>query len=153
MKSEDKLLQKEKTIIGISTRTRPETAGQDIAALWGRFVQGAVSMHIRALDSVIYSVYCEYETDSQGAYTTVLGCEVPPDAPLPPGMKRVVLPAGPYTCFAVQGDPRRAVWDAWTHINSVWSKTRTRRYETDFECYTGVSPTQVEAEIYVQLQK
>lgn len=151
MTSENVLLPQDKTIVGISVRTRPETAGQDIAVLWGRFMQEDIVNQLGAVNPTVYSVYCDYETDHQGAYTTVLGCEVPPTAPILSGMRRVVIPVGSYARFSVQGDPGKVVWEAWVSINGTWTTSHLRSYTADFERYTLLSPSQVEAEIYVGL--
>lgn len=149
MTSNDVTLPADKTIVGLAVRTRPEQAGQDISALWQRFMHEGVAGKMSPISSFVYCIYCDYETDHHGVYTTVLGCEVAPDAEVPAGMRRVRIPTGAYTRFPVKGEPGKAVWQAWAHINGVWTSSHARRYLVDFECYTSLSPTHLEGDIWV----
>lgn len=121
-------------ILGRAIRTSPATAMTDIPALWQQ-VLGAGA-------PPTYAVYCDYDADSTGAYTMVLGSEVPMDAPVPTGMRRVRIPAGTYATFKAEGDPAQVVWKTWHHINTEWAERDRRRYIADFEKY--ISPTSVE---------
>lgn len=142
-------LKSKKTILGLSIRTNPENAGRDISALWQRFMQENMPTKMGHPDAPIFSVYCDYESDHTGAYTTVLGYEVSPTTLTPQGMHRVELPAGPYACFSVKGQPGKVVYDAWTSIWANNELTQRRSYVADFECYKRVSSDEVEAEIWV----
>jgi len=126
-------------IIGLSIRTSPATAMQDIPALWKRFLDDGAGA------GPIYAVYCDYESDSTGAYTMVLGGEASASAPVPAGRRRVRIPGGTYTLFHADGDPAEVVWKTWLHINTEWTGRDRRRYIADFEKY--VSPTSVEIAI------
>lgn len=123
-------------IVGVSIRTSPETAMHDIPALWKRFLGDG------GTPGPVYAVYCDYDSDSSGAYTLVLGGQASMSSPVPPGRRRVRIPSGTYTTFHADGDPADVVWKTWHHINTEWTARDRRRYIADFETY--VSPTSVE---------
>jgi predicted transcriptional regulator YdeE len=147
------------TIIGLSVRTRPEAAATDIPALWQRFLAEGVPGKLPACDAYLYALYCDYERDFRAGYTMVLGVAVDAQAPVPEGMRRVRVPAGPYARFAVKGDPAAVVWGAWQHINGegdgAWRRQGERRYLADFERYVAAtldaSPANAEVELCVGL--
>jgi predicted transcriptional regulator YdeE len=139
------------TILGLAVRTRPETAMADIPALWQRLFAEGVPGALPASDAHLYAVYCDYERDFRDAYTLVLGVAVDAHTPVPPGMRRVRVPAGRYARFAVRGDPAEVVWGAWQHVNGAWPRKEERRYVADFERYTGASPGHAAVEVCVGL--
>ena len=152
MNIEHTRLEHGKRIVGIFVRTRPDTATKDISALWGRWMQEGLASQLKAVDSSLYSVYFDYETDHTGAYTTLLGVEVPSDLAVPDGMSAVWLQTGIYGRFFVSGgDPGQAIWLSWSQINDKFSRENPRRYLTDFECYQSISQTHIQAEIWVGL--
>jgi predicted transcriptional regulator YdeE len=114
-------------IVGPQIRTDPARAAGDIPALWQRFLRDAPH------GGPIYAVYTDYESDHRGAYTMVLGRE---DGA---GERRIVIPAGPYARFTVQGDPAQVVWQAWRFINGDWPGRTERRYAADYERHGGAA--------------
>jgi predicted transcriptional regulator YdeE len=148
-------LDRDLTIIGCATRTRPEAAASDIPALWQRFRQEGVAARLQASDAFLYALYCDYESDHRGAYTMVLGVACAADAPVPEGMRRVRVPAGRFARFPVAGNPAEVVWKAWAYINGegagAWGRGVERRYIADFERYAKISMTEAEADLCVGL--
>jgi predicted transcriptional regulator YdeE len=142
-------------VIGLPLRTSPEAAAKDIPGHWQKFRGEGIAAKVAAKKDhgYLYAVYCDYESDFRGPYTMVLGLAVEPTAPVPPGLRRVRIPAGKYASFAAQGDPAQAIWGAWTHVNSDWKDRVHRRYIADFERYvaSSMSMESVEAEVVVGL--
>lgn len=149
MKLTETALAHDLTIIGLALRTRPETAMQDIPALWGRFYQEGLAQRLAAVEQNVYAVYCDYERDFRGAYTMVLGMACAADADISDGLRRVRVPAGRFATLAVSGDPAEVVWRGWSQINGEWPDKAQRRYVADFERYRRVSLGDVDAEICV----
>jgi predicted transcriptional regulator YdeE len=145
----------DRVIIGLAISTCPATAGADIAQAWQRFMtEGTASRVARdSADAHLYAVYCDYESDHSGRYTMVLGVAAAPTAPVPAGLRRVRIPSGPYARFVAQGEPGRAVWAVWSHVNGSWEKPGVRRYLADFERYApdAFTPEAVTAEVLVGL--
>lgn len=139
-------------VVGIAVRTSPERAGIDIPAAWQRFMSDDAKPPPGAKnDGYAYAVYCDYESDHGGSYTMVLGVEVEPTAPVPPGMRRVRVPFGKYVSFAAKGDPREVVWNTWVHVNTQWDGRERRRYIADYERYAlgAMTATSVDALVVV----
>jgi predicted transcriptional regulator YdeE len=140
------------TIIGLSVRTSPEQAAEDLPALWQRFLARAAELP-RGADPATYAVYCDYQADHAAPYTAVLGFSVDAATPVPAGLRRVRVPAGLYARFVSRGAVGRAVWESWQHINSVWPGREHRRYVADLERYPTPPSAdgQLEAEVLVGL--
>jgi len=140
-------------IIGPSVRTSPATAGTDIPALWQSFMAGGMASKLPARkdDAHLYAVYCDYQTDSAGRYTMVLGVAADAAAPIAEGTRRVRIPAGKYASFVAKGDPAKVIWQTWMHVNTEWDGRARRRYIADFERYdpSAMSPGKAEAAIVV----
>lgn len=132
---------KDLIVIGRSTETTPATAAQDIPALWQRVISEGLGPNGLAGAEVhqIYAVYCDYRSDARGPYTMVLGHAVGPEVEVPPGLRRVRIPAGRYLELDLEGDPRQVVWQAWSAINDPTHPLRPRRYIADYECYPVAS--------------
>ena len=138
-------------IIGPALRTSPEQAARDIPAFWQRFMQECLPLLKGASD--VYAVYCDYESDSRGPYTLVLGVRADAGAPVPEGMRQAVIPSGHYARFMARGDPAQALWRTWAHVWEAWERRGERRYAADYERYALASLGQgiVEAEVVVGL--
>jgi predicted transcriptional regulator YdeE len=128
------LLEKEIVVVGRALRTSAERAGEDIPTFWRRVMAEQVLSRVPGAGTM-YAVYCDYESDARGAYTMIAGVEVPAEAAVPPGMRRVVVPRGQYAQFVAEGDPKEVVWRTWTTINTQWAQSAQRRYEVDYERY------------------
>lgn len=124
-------LDRDLVVIGLSTRTSPARAVEDIPALWQRFLGGGPPA------GDIYAVYCDYAADFRGEYTLVLGTLAEPSAPVPADRRRVRIPRGAYAAFQRRGDPQQVVWQTWMHVNGEWRDRERRRYIADFERYHG----------------
>ncbi|WP_163991280.1 GyrI-like domain-containing protein [Pyxidicoccus caerfyrddinensis] len=138
-------------IIGPALRTSPEQAGQDIPHFWQRFMREHLPARKDARD--VYAVYCDYESDHRGPYTLVIGTRAPAEAPVPDGLRRVVIPRGEYARFMARGDPARALWATWAHVWEAWERRAERRYVADFERYEVAAMARgvLEAEVLVGL--
>ncbi|QSQ21869.1 effector binding domain-containing protein [Pyxidicoccus parkwayensis] len=138
-------------IIGPAIRTSSEKAGQDIPLFWQRFMRE----HLPALKDArdVYAVYCDYESDYRGPYTLVIGTRVSAEAPVPEGLRRVVIPRGEYARFIARGDPAQALVRSWAHVWNDWERRGARRYVADFERHDLAAMTRgtVEAEVHVGL--
>lgn len=138
-------------IIGPALRISPEKASQDIPPFWQRFMQE----HLPALKAErdVYAVYCDYESDYRAPYTMVIGVRADAAAPVPEGLRRVVIPRGEYARFIARGDPAQAVFQTWVHIWESWERRAERRYGADFERYelAAMGRGTVEAEVLVGL--
>lgn len=155
MKNELVSVPKDLVIVGLAIRTSPATAGADIATAWQRFMSEGTAQRVERdpADAGLYAVYCDYQSDHDGPYSMVLGMAVDAKAPVPAGLRRVRVPAGPYAHFVASGDAGKAVWELWSHVNGVWEKPGTRRYIADFERYApdAMADGKVTADVMVGL--
>ncbi len=119
-------------VMGLAGRASNKTPGP-IGDLWRNFhgMGGAKAVPAR-FDDVVYCVYCEYESDWTGAYTVLVGCSVPMDAPVRPGMRKIEVPAGNFQVFSVTGELPSGIGRTWAEI---WGLPLERRYEADFDRY------------------
>lgn len=120
------------TVMGLAGRASNKAPGP-IGDLWRNFhgMGGAKAVPAR-FDDVVYCVYCEYESDLTGEYTALVGCSVPVDAPVRPGMRKIVVPAGNFQVFRVTGELPAGVGRTWAEI---WGLPLERRYDADFDRY------------------
>ncbi len=131
-----------KRIAGITVRvSNRETA--PIVALWARFFQQGLPQRLLG---GLYSVYFDYESDDAGAYTVLVGCEVPHDVMLPKGLAEQWIAAGAYQLFDASGELPHSITEGW---REVWSTPLERAYQTDFEEYL---PDNIQT-IYVGVQQ
>ena len=122
-------------IAGITIRTSNQNgqSQQDIGALWARFMgEGLIQKIAGRLSDDIYSVYTDYESDHNGAYTVVLGCRVDASHTQPPDFTCITIPPGKYEVNTVEGEMPASIMKAWQQI---WDKTTNRKYTADFEVY------------------
>lgn len=139
-------------VIGISVRTTNQKgqAAKDIGELWSRFMsEGIIDKIPNKIDSTIYSLYTEYESDHNWPYTTILGCKVSSLETIPEGMVSKTIEGDNYAQFVSRGDVTKGhVYDQWVKI---WKTDLGRKYTTDFEVYgeKAQDPTNAEVEIFV----
>lgn len=144
-----------KKIIGIKVRTTNANmqAAKDIPALWAKFMGEQVMEKIpNKLSTDIFSIYTNYESDYQGAYDTVLGCEVSSDASIPEGMVTLELSGGNYKKYLSEGKlSDNIVYNTWSEI---WNTPLDRSYQTDYEVYgaKAQNPDDATVEIYVGVE-
>jgi predicted transcriptional regulator YdeE len=120
------------TVLGISARVS-NAAPEKIGDAWRRFhsIGSAAAIDAR-LNDAVYSVYCEYEGDSNGVYAVLIGCAVGVDAATPEGMKKIEIEAGQFAVFEAVGELPKSVWETWAEI---WKTPLDRRYQADFDRY------------------
>ncbi len=124
-------------LAGISVRTsnRNGKSQEDLGALWQRFYAETIPAKIQdALNSKVYSVYTDYESDYKGDYTAFIGLEVPGLTSLPEGLEGLEISGGKFIQIKAKGEPMSAVPKAWADI---WQKDDelNRAYKADFEVY------------------
>lgn len=123
------------TVIGIELRTTNEEAMQTIPPLWQRFTQeGVLAALPGKLSDDVFAVYTHFEhagLNNTGLYSLVIGAQVAPNTPVPPGMVRVVVPASPRAIFAVPAHRFDLVGAAWHAVwaQTDWPKTFVAEYE------------------------
>ena len=140
------------TVIGIELRTRNEEAMQTIPPLWQRFTQeGVLAALPGKLGDDVFAVYTHFEhagLSNTGLYSLVIGAQVAPNTPVPPGMVRVVVPASPRAVFAVPAHRFDLVGPAWHAVwaQTDWPKTFVAEYERysangDIAISIGLAPS------------
>jgi len=123
-------------IHGLALRTSNERAFDDIPRHWERFYAECAAGIAGRTDGDLYAVYTDFThpgVDNLGDYTFVIGTAVTADAPLPPGLTAVRIPAGRYAVYEVErGHPER-VGERW---RNVWADgTIDKSYRCDHERY------------------
>jgi predicted transcriptional regulator YdeE len=138
-------------IIGIAVRTTNQNgkSQNDIGALWGKFMSENIFEKIPDKQSAdIYCVYTDYESDFNGAYTTILGCKVNSLANIPEGFIGKNIPTTEYRLYISKGKIPDAVVVTWMHI---WQSGVKRKYQADFDVYGPKSQDQENAEVSTYL--
>ena len=141
-------------IVGIDIRTSNEAgqSGQDIPALWQKFLsQNMIEKIPSKLSSEIFCIYTEYDGDHNQPYTTLLGCKVADLDAIPEGMRGMTFTPKKLENFTAKGNlTEGAVWKKWVEI---WNKNIDRTYTFDFEVYgkKAQNPEDAEVEIYVSV--
>jgi predicted transcriptional regulator YdeE len=125
------------TVVGIELRTTNAVAAQTIPPHWQRFAQEAVLANIAAKRSDdVFAVYTHFEhagSSNQGLYSLVIGAAVAPDAPVPAGMVRVVVPASPRAVFGVDKGRFDRVGPAW---QAIWERNDlAKTFIAEYERY------------------
>ena len=139
-------------IMGISIRTSnaAQQSTNDIGNLWCRFFQEGILEKIpNKTGNDIYGVYTEYENGAKGGYTLIIGCPVAHLDRIPEGLKGVTIEGGNFARTHVSGKLSDGVIEqGWM---SVWQSNLDRRYQADFEHYTGngFDPDCLEVDIFV----
>lgn len=138
------------SVIGISVRTTNENgqAGQDIPALWNKFMTEGIAEKIpNKIDSSIYCIYTEYEKDHTKPYTTVLGCKVENLDTIPNGMVGKTFDDASYTKYIAKGNILQGiVFSEWTKI---WNSDLDRTFTADFEVYGEKAQNSENAEVEI----
>lgn len=143
------------SVIGISVRTTNENeqAGQDIPALWNKFMSEGIAEKIpNKIDNSIYCIYTEYEKDHTKPYTTILGCKVKNLDTIPNGMIGKVFEEATYTKHIAKGNILQGmVFGEWTKI---WNSNLDRTFTADFEVYgaKAQNPENAEVDIFVAVK-
>lgn len=142
-------------IIGISTRTSNENnqAMQDIPLLWNRFLSEDIVQQIpNKIDSSIYCIYTEYESDHNRPYTALIGCRVTHLDAIPAGFVGHAFTGGKYEKVTIKGNINEGlVYKEWLNI---WDRDLKRTYSADFEIYgeKAQNPADAEVDIFVAVE-
>lgn len=127
------------TVVGIELRTSNLEAMQTIPPHWARLEQEGVLERIAGrVDGDVLAVYTHFAhagRDNTGLYSLVIGAQVTPDAPVPEGMVRVVVPASRRAVFAVPAKRFDLVGPAW---GAVWAQTALpKTFVAEYERYAA----------------
>jgi predicted transcriptional regulator YdeE len=139
-------------VIGIAVRTTNENeqAAKDIPVLWEKFMQENVLENIpNKIDTVVYSIYTDYEKDHTKPYTTLLGCKVENLDHIPEGMIGKSFEGGDYIRFTAKGNLAEGlVINEWFKI---WNMDLGRTFTADFEMYgeKAQNPSDAEVDILI----
>ncbi|MBF6596165.1 MAG: effector binding domain-containing protein [Thermaceae bacterium] len=136
-------------VLGMETRTtnaleaNPATA--KIGALWGQVRHESLmeSISKRMAKGKMFGVYYDYESDENGAYSLLVGYQVPDLSDVPSGLKGVVIEDSRYLVFTAEGDMPGALTQTWQYIWDYFKQPGSKRafsydYEV-YESYTRVS--------------
>jgi predicted transcriptional regulator YdeE len=137
-------------IIGISVRTANLNAQsrEDIGKLWEAFMKDNLFEKIpNKVNSNIYCVYTEYQSDSNGEYTAVIGCSVKSFQDIPAGFVGKTIPQTKYIHYKSVGELPDSVIMTWNHI---WKSDIERKYISDFDVYIQ-NPNGTEVDTYVSI--
>jgi predicted transcriptional regulator YdeE len=146
---------KQFNIVGISVRTTNENGqmGQDIPALWSKFITEGIAQKIpNKIDNTIYCIYTDYEKDHTKPYTTILGCMVEHLNTIPNGMVGKAFDEASYTKFTAKGNILQGlVFNEWTKI---WNMNLNRAFTADFEVYgeKAQNPENAEVDIFIAVK-
>ena len=136
------------SVIGISVRTTNENgqAGQDIPALWNKFMTEGIAEQIpNKIDNSIYCIYTEYENDHTKPYTTILGCKVENLDTIPNNMVGKTFEESTYTKYIAKGNILQGVvFNEWIKI---WNSDLDRTFTADFEVYDEKAQNLEKAEV------
>ena len=130
-------------LVGIETRTSPETALADIQALRQEFIGDSIMSEINhRVSDDIYQVYFGYDSDHTGPYTTLIWCPVNSLDDIPDGCILIKIPKQNYNIYTSTGQLPESVQKTWSDI---WSSNINRSYGFDFDLYPNNSedPTKV----------
>jgi predicted transcriptional regulator YdeE len=135
-------------VIGISVRTTNENSAaiKDIGDLWVKFMsQNVLAAIPNKIDSTVYSIYTDYESDHTRPYTTILGCKVENLDTVPEGMIGQSFEGGNYAKLSAKGDLMQGlVGNKWVEI---WKMDLDRVFTADFEVYGQKAQNPANAEI------
>lgn len=122
-------------IIGISIRTTNKNgqSAKDIETLWEKFWGEKIQEQIpNKLNEDIYAVYTDYETDFDGAYTTIIGLPVSSLNNVPKGFVGITIRKTKYQKFVSKGKMPEAVVNTWMKIWGNKELNQARAYKADF---------------------
>lgn len=143
------------SVIGIAVRTTNQNgqSQKDIGELWQRFFAENIMSQIpdKIVDD-IYCIYTDYETDANGDYTTILGCNVSTLENVPDGFVGNVIPRATYQLYQSTGKLPESVLTTWKHI---WQTPIDRAYLADFDVYgqKTTDPDNTEVETYLSIKE
>jgi predicted transcriptional regulator YdeE len=141
-------------VVGISVRTTNQNAlsQKDIGELWGKFyAQNYIEKIPNKVSNDVFCIYTDYESDQNGAYTTIIGCKVTAAKEVPEGMILKEIPESKYRVYTAKGKMPDCVIATWQHI---WQSPITRKYTADFDIYgeKAQNPNDAEVETYLSVE-
>ena len=142
-------------VIGISVRTTNENgkSGEDIPALWNKFMSEEIQRKIpNKVSEDIFCIYTDYEKDHTKPYTTILGCKVESLDVVPENMIGKTIESANYEELIAKGNLAEGlVYNKWLEI---WNSDLDRSFTADFEVYgeKTQNPENAEVDIYIALQ-
>ncbi|MES2329625.1 MAG: GyrI-like domain-containing protein [Bacteroidota bacterium] len=141
------------TLIGLAlpgqTTNQNNQSAIDCGSHWQRFEKGNYADRIKdKLSDEVFAVYHLYEGDHTQPYSYFIGCKVDPQAGVPEGMDRLIIPADNYQKIIAKGIMPDCVANAWKEI---WTGTISRAYHADFEVYGEKSKDWNNAEVEIYL--
>lgn len=138
-------------IVGISVKTSPATAQQDLPALWGKFFsEGILAKIPNKISDEVLGVYIDYEGDHTKPYTCVIGCKVKSFDDIPDGLISKTIPAAKYSIFTATGKISEVLPKTW---QDIWSTQLDRTFTGDFELYSAnCNPDNTEIKIYIAVK-
>jgi len=122
-------------IIGISIRTTNQNgqSAKDIEAIWTKFWGEKIQEQIpNKVNDNIYAVYTDYETDFNGAYTTIIGLPVSSLEDIPKDFVGITIEKAKYQKFVSKGKMPEAVVNTWMKIWGNKELSQVRAYKADF---------------------
>ncbi|MGF7034117.1 putative transcriptional regulator YdeE [Paenibacillus mucilaginosus] len=153
--------QPEIQLIGVSTRTtNAEEAGPNgrLPGLWQTFFKSGMASNPGVTNPHrIYALYTDYESDVNGAYTTLIGHETGGEAAQAgTSYEYAVIPAGKYRVFTSRRGPVfEVVPEAWGEIWAYYKESPEQRaYTGDYELYhsSNGNPADTEVHIYIAIK-
>ena len=119
-------------ILGISIETTNKNGQsiKDVEKIWGKFWGDNIPDKIpNKVSNDIYAVYTDYESDSNGKYTLIIGYPVTTIDSIPDGFVGRNISIGPSLKFISKGKMPDAILRTWVEI---WNDTQLKRaYRAD----------------------
>ena len=134
-------------VTGFITRTtnadEVDSSTAKIEKLWQQFYSNAAPM--LNLESKIYGIYTNYESDFSGAFDIIAGSDTFSSETLADAVK-VKIAGGRYITFCATGEMPSTVinlwldvWNYFAHEDCVYK----RAYTTDFEYYKSANEVEI----------
>lgn len=121
-----------------SNRAEQDVNTQKIAPLWQGFMQRSDVQSNTC--SPIYGCYFDYESDVNGEFNVLLGLMEEQVEPTNLELTKLNLEAGEYLRFRAKGEMPEVVIKLWGEVWQYFNDKNcsySRRYLTDYECYTA----------------
>lgn len=128
-------------VSGLSVRTinsdEFNSATAKLPGLWERFYSLDL-MKQQDLNTPIWGVYSDYDSDMNGYYTVTAGLSSD-ETLLHPEFNTISIQTEDYLVFEGEGPMPKAVIETWQCVWDYFAKNKKykRCYKTDFECYKG----------------
>ncbi len=145
--------------ISASTSNAKEMSGEGIIAdQWERVMAGGIIEQIpNRADANILAMYTDYESDTNGEYTFLIGAKVTSTDSIPEGMIAKQVPSAKYAIFtSEQGPVWKVVPETW---QKIWSTSASemggeRAFLADFEIYDerAADPQSAVVEVWVGIK-